>query len=72
MTHFFRSFYKYLVTERLGYRRPTRPVLPVLPDDHAIRDAEAERLERLEQNVRYLDANIDLIRIGKSSRRQLS
>ncbi len=67
-----RSFYTYLVKERLGYRRPSHAALPVLPDDDAIRGAEAERLERLERNVQYLDANIDLIRIAKASRRQLS
>lgn len=72
MRGFMHSFYTYLVKERLGYRRPQRPVLPALPDDEAIRRAEAERLERLEQDVRYLDANIDLIRIAKSGRRQPS
>lgn len=70
MRGFMHSFYTYLVKERLGYRRTPRPVLPQLPDDEVIRGAEAARLERLENNVRYLDANIDLVRIAKGRRHQ--
>lgn len=65
MSAFLKSFWQYLAHERLGYRRADRPVIPNLPDDEAIRYAEITRLERLEAQVRYMDANLDLVRAGK-------
>lgn len=70
MTHFVKSFWTYLVHERLGYRRPARPLLPVLPDDDAIREVELQRLHRLETSVKWMDANLDLLRASKLRREQ--
>lgn len=60
MNRFLKSFWVYLYHERLGYRRPMR-----LLTDSCDDSLEIERLERLERAVRYLDANIDLIRVSR-------
>lgn len=51
-----RSFWRFAVTERMGYRRPST----ITPQDHAMRQAMDERLSRLNREVARLDATRDV------------
>ena len=56
-----RDFWTFLVTEKLGYHRPS----PITPVDAVLRHLVERRHERLEQLVSYIDATVDVVKMGR-------